>query len=436
MSNRRVLVVGTTADYIDILNRRFPQRAIFLNDVKERSKTTEPPLGPENELLCDLSRREQVAIALRKHLNRWQQELSGITCFDCESMPATAFIAHSFGLSYPSPEAVAKCRDKYVCKQIWRQAGLPCPVANLVHAVSEAINFLQKRHGPVVLKPLAGSGSELVFLCSTEEDCVVAFNTLKTRLARHCDLRMYAPYLFDGKKVDPRKVFVIEEFIEGEEYSCDFSVDGDQVEIFRFAKKCFDPKHGCGTTLAYLVPGKLPEGLGEDHLRQQLHAAAKVLGLDRAICMLDFIIQDNRAIMIELTPRPGGDCLPSLLLNSCGADILGLTLDFAEGRPFVSSRSLQWKCLGGVRLLSTLSGEIERIDLSALLEDRRVVDLHLKRGPGHQVVLPPEDYESRLLGHVIIEPTKPENIESECLEIASKLKIEMKEQLCATVSPY
>ncbi len=151
--------------------------------------------------------------------------------------------------------------------------------------------------------------------------------------------------------------------------------------------------------------------------------------------MLDFIVQDNRAFMIELTPRPGGDCLPPLLLNSCGMDILGCTLDFAEGHPFVPDTSLQWQPLVGVRLFAACSGEIEQIDSSALLRDHRVVESHLKRGPGHRVVLPPEDYESRLLGHVIFKPAGPESIENECIEIASKLKIEMNRELCATVSP-
>jgi biotin carboxylase len=436
MSNRRVLVVGTTADYIDIINRRFPQRALFITDINERAKATELTPHPEDELLCDLSSQlEQISASLQKHLNQWCMELSGIACFDCESMSTAAFIAYSFGLSYPSTEAVLKCRDKYICKQIWRQTELPCPDVELIHSTSDAISFLQRIEGPVVLKPLTGSGSELVFLCSTEDECVVAFKTMRSKLVCHPDSRMYASCVCDGKKVDPRRVFMAEEFVQGDEYSCDFTVDGDHVEIIRIARKILDANNAFGTTLAYLLPSSLPEGLDENIFRDQLRTAAKSLGLNRAICMLDFIIQNNRVFMIELAPRPGGDCLPPLLLNSCGMDILECTLDFAEGHPFVPDMSMQWRPLVGVRLFSACSGEIEQIDSSALLKDHRVVESHLKRSPGHRVVLPPENYESRLLGHVIFEPTTPENIENECLEIASKLKIEMKRPLCATVRP-
>jgi hypothetical protein len=435
MSNRRVLVVGTTADYIDIINRRFPKRAVFVTDVNERAKATEPSPSSDDELLCDLNQPERIVAALRRHLSRWRMELSGIACFDCESMHTTASIAHSFRLSYASTEAVTKCRSKYVCKKFWRQAGLSCPDVELVHNASDAVSFLHRIDGPAVLKPLTGSGSELIFLCSTQDDCVVAFNTLRFRLARHSGRRMYAPYICDGRKVDPCRVFVIEEFVRGDEYSCDFAVDGGCVEIIRIAKKVLDPKQAFGTTLAYILPSSLPEGLDGEVFRKQLRTAAQSLSLDRAICMLDFIVRNNQAFMIELAPRPGGDCLPPLLLNSCGMDVLGRTLDFAEGHPYIPGASLQWRPLVGVRLFATCSGEIEQIDSSVLLEDHRVVECHLKRGPGHRIVLPPEDYESRFLGHVIFEPTVPDSIENEYIEISSKLKIEMKRSLCATVSP-
>ena len=435
MSNRRVVVVGTTADYIDLINQRFPQRAIFVTDFKERAKATEAAPGRQDELLCNLSEPEQVTAGLRGHLSRWGMELSGIVCFDCESMLTAAYIADLFKLSYPCAEAVTKCRDKYVCRQVWRQAGLPCPDVKLVHNSCDAISFLQKTDGPAVLKPLTGSGSELILLCSTEDECVAAFNTLRSGLANHSDMRMYAPYVFNGKKIDPRVVFVIEEFVQGDEYSCDFTVDGDNVEIIRIARKILDPKQAFGTTLAYLMPGCLPEGLDEDTFRKQLAAAAKSLGLNKAICMLDFIVRGNQALMIELAPRPGGDCLPPLLLKSCGLDILGCALDFAEGRRFLSGKSLQWRSLAGIRLFATRGGEIEQIDMSELLKDPRIVESHLKRGPGHQVILPPENYDSRLLGYAIFEPSGYESLENECIEIASKLKIKMKRTLCATVSP-
>ena len=434
MSNRRVLVVGTTADYVDIIHRRFPHKAVFITDGRERAKAQEPAPGADAELLCDLSRPEQVVAAVRVHLDRWRTAPSGIACFDCESMPLAALLAHSLGLAYPSADAVAACRSKYVSKQVWRRAGLSCPDVELVRDASAAARFLRKTAGPVVLKPLTGSGSELVFLCADEDQCAIAFATLESRLAVHSDQRMYASHCFNGMKADPRRDFVIEQFVQGAEYSCDFVVDGDRARILRIAAKIPDRGQPFGTTLAYVLPARLPSGIGRDELGRQLCRAARALGLDRAICMLDFIMRDDRVFLIELAPRAGGDCLPPLLLQSCGMDILGRALDFAEGGAVNPPSPSRWRSLVGVRLFATEGGEIGLVDDSDLRRDRRVVESCLRRRSGHRVVLPPEDYDSRLLGHVIFEPSGPEIIETQCVEIAAKLKLEMKTEPCVSAT--
>jgi hypothetical protein len=152
--------------------------------------------------------------------------------------------------------------------------------------------------------------------------------------------------------------------------------------------------------------------------------------------MLDFIVRGGNAVMIEMAPRPGGDCLPPLLMRSCGMDILGLALDFAAGSPVATSDPSTWRRLAGVRLFASRPGVISRIDANALREDQRVVECHLKRDPGHRVVLPPEDYDSRLLGHVIFEPSAPGKIEDECFEIAAKLEVEVETPQCATSTAF
>jgi hypothetical protein len=41
------------------------------------------------------------------------------------------------------------------------------------------------------------------------------------------------------------------------------------------------------------------------------------------------------------------------------------------------------------------------------------------------VSLPPDDYDSRLLGHVIFKPATTQSIEDECTELESKLSVEI-----------
>jgi biotin carboxylase len=423
MSLRRVLVVGTTSDYIDIISHRFPDRALFVTDTRERATATEASPPSDSEVLTDLANPGQVIADLRQHLREYGIEASGITCFDCESMLPAAKLAGVLSLDYHSPEAVTLSRSKFASKERWLQDGISCPKTKVVGTLTEAVEFLQQLKRPAVIKPLTGSGSELVFLCNDKYDCTTAFRTMSARLAEPSNPRMYMSA--ENGQPDSRHLFVMEEFIHGREYSSDFVVDGDRIDIIRIARKIPAEDQPLGTTLAYVVPGKLPGGISIDRLKEQLHRAARAIGLSRAICMVDFIVRDDKAYLLEMTPRPGGDCLPPLLRQSSGLDILGYALDFAEHRETTLPEPSKWHQLVGLRLFAEQGGVIRSIDTERVRSDRRVREVCLKRSPGHRVELPPQDYDSRILGHVIFAPSRPDDIEAECLELLEMVSVEM-----------
>jgi len=422
-NEKRVLVVGTTPDYIDLLCRRYPGRTVFLTDPDMRACAREPTPDETTEILCDLNKPDETLDRLETHLLHRHIEVTGVACYDCESMSLAAFLGRTLSLPYPSPGAVTSSRNKLISKQLWQQAGLPCPKVEMVERETDAIDFIQRIEGPAVIKPLSGSGSELTFLVSDETECSAAYRTMRSRLADHPNVRMYAP--LGGNRSDPRRVFAIEEYVGGTEYSCDFILDENRIEIIRIARKIPASSGPFGTTLAYVVPSRLPTGLNPDGFKLELHEAARTLGLSRAMVMLDFIVRDNRAILVEMTPRPGGDCLPFLLERCSGFDILGAALDFAEGRFIKIPEPDQWRELVGVRLFAKSAGFIREIDTSQIEKVAGVVDCYIKYGAGHEVVMPPDDYGSRILGHVIFQPSQSRALEDQCAEIAGGLLLVM-----------
>lgn len=435
MSHRRTLVVGTTSDYVDAIRRRLPGKAVFLTDRQHRARAVEDPPPASDEILCDLSDNEQALADLGRHMARWDWQPAGLACFDCESMALTAFLAGRLDLHYPSPHAVTTCRSKFASKQAWTRKSLPCPRVTLVRTAADAVRFAEDLGGPIVLKPLTGSGSELVFLCRDADEITAAYRTLRVRLANHHDRRMYAPQVCDGKKVDPRSVFAAEEFTAGDEYSCDFILDEQGARIIRIARKVPDRRQPIGTTLAYVVPAGLPPGLDVQSLAEQVQRAAVAVGLRRTVGMLDFIVRDGQAVMIEMTPRPGGDCLPPLLLQSGGVDILDLTLAFAAGERPVLPPPSDWKLRVGLRVIATQAGTIHHIHDESLRADPRVVEYSLRHGPGWHVSLPPDDYDSRILGYAIFRPSSRHEIEAECLELTDKIHIEVESPKCKALTP-
>ena len=127
MRKAPIIVVGTTSDYIDLIRRGQPGRALFITDPEERARAYEPAPGIREEILCNLRDTGGVVRALENHLHQWQMQPSGIACFDCESLELAAWIARAFALPFTSPEAIGTCRNKFISKKIWRASGLPCP---------------------------------------------------------------------------------------------------------------------------------------------------------------------------------------------------------------------------------------------------------------------------------------------------------------------
>jgi biotin carboxylase len=234
---------------------------------------------------------------------------------------------------------------------------------------------------------------------------------------------MADPGVADDTLVKP--AILAEEFIEGREYSADFVLDEGQVRLIRVAKKLRGTALPFGTTSAYIVPAKLPGGMSCEVLGERLCEASAALGLRRAICMVDFIISKGEVIFLELTPRIGGDCLPPLIRKSCGLDTIGLALDFAEGREISIPAPDHWHEHVGLRLISQRGGTLSGVGCEQLREDPRVKEISIQRVPGHKITLPPEDYDSWLLGYVIFEPHPGVCLRKQCNEIRDKIVIKV-----------
>ncbi len=416
----RVLVVGTTADYIDWIRNSYPEQALFLTAPHVRHQAEEPCPAPAEEILCSLDDYGQCRQLLDQHLKRCGFSLDGVACFDCESMQLAARLARHYQLPYPSVSAVNNCHNKDLAKRLWRSHGLQTPRARAVGTRAEAVAFFQELGSACVLKPICGSGSEFVYYCDSRRSCEQNFELIRQGLLRRRTDPLYRHLPVDGPQI------VAEEYIAGDEYSCDFLLADQRAEIIRLTRKIITSNLAFGTARGYLLTPTLPPAMGSiDRLHDLLSRSAAALGLERAICMLDFMVCQGRIVLLELAPRPGGDCLPFLLRRGCDLDMLRLFLDFCRQKP------LQWKSFSdsrvflAMRLHADKGGILKKIDRQYLEQDTRVKEIHLTRKPGHRIKMPPDDYDSWLLGHVIFEPDKGLPLDLQCQAMRDKLAMEI-----------
>ena len=417
----KVLVVGTTADYIDWIRKSHPGRALFLTDPAIRSQARESAPSGEEEVLSDLADYDGAAGALDAHLARLNLQLDGVAGYDCESLELAAVLAVKYGLPFPPVVAVANSRNKYLSKKLWTATGLACPTACRVFSTDDAARFFREHGNPCVLKPVAGSGSELIFRCDSVPDCVTGFQAIADGLNKRRNSRMYT-----GQGGQPPEVLA-ETLVQGDEYSCDFIIENGSIRIIRLTRKILAPGGAFGTARGYLFPARLPEGIDASVLTDTIYRAAVALGIHRAICMLDFIIDRGQVVLLEMTPRPGGDCLPFLLRRCLNLDPLTLLLDFSQQRLGSLDLTVRPDCLPaciGLRLHASREGVLKRLDPGRLRRDKRVVAIHLIRTAGHRVVMPPADYDSWFLGHILFRPDQSSGPAEQCQALAEKLEVD------------
>lgn len=404
---KKVLVVGTTSDYIHMIRLARPGNVLFLTDYSIREQSKELPPHRNEEVLCDTDDPDKAVEKLIEHIRSRGIAITGVACFDCESMKLAALAAQTLKLPYPPMDAIRACRNKFVSKKRWRAGGLRCPRGEKVTSESGAVEFFIKSENDCVLKPVDGSGSELVFCCKTADECKTAWK----KIASSCP---------------PEKpVAIAEKHIRGTEYSCDFIVDESRVLLIRMARKLHVPGTVFGTTMAYELIDTLPGNIPHDDFISLLRQAAKALNVNKAICMLDFIVRGNAIYLLELAPRPGGDCLPWLIKKATGMDILSLTLDFVQGRPVVVPPQIPVAGMVGLRIHSQKSGILKRIDTTRLENDPRIHEIYLKQQPGTSIELPPADYDSWNLGHILFKPYENDDLFKQCVALLSYVTIAM-----------
>ena len=401
----KTAVVGTTSDYIDLLGKKLPGKLLFITGTSIRKKAREKAPAPDEEVLCDLCCPDTVIHNLKAHLQAHAIELNGIACFDCESMALAARVAESLNLSYHSLKTIESCRDKSITRRLWTRNDVETPWAQRIGSATAAVGFFKEMGTSCVLKPVDGSGSERVYRCDTALACETAYHAI-------C-------------QGQPHNDVIIETFVEGNEYSCDFFMDHQGAHPIRFTRKIHSPIPVFGTIMAYELVDFPRGNISPKNFERLLMKAARALGIKSGICMLDFIVTETGASLLEMTPRPGGDCLPWLIEKGMNLDILSLNIKLSAQPAFTFQPSRRFSPLVGLRIHAHRAGTLKDIDTSRLMADSRVREVYIKHKPGHMIQLPPADYDSWNLGHILFKPSTLLSCETQSLQLLSLLNIDI-----------
>ena len=247
-----------------------------------------------------------------------QEHIDGICTIASDvAAPTVAYVAEQMGLVGNSYEASLKANNKYLMRQAFVDAGVPCPqffcVTQCEECFETQINTIHSTmYLPLIVKPSDRSGSLGVTKVNTWEQLVPAIEQALSLSFKH--------------------EAMVEEFIEGDEISVEYiSYSGTHYPLQITDKVTTGAPHF--VELEHHQPSALPKAIC-DEVHRITQKALTALGITNGASHSEYrITPDGRIYVMEIGGRMGGDFIGSdLVLLSTGYDFLRGVIDVALGK--------------------------------------------------------------------------------------------------------
>ncbi len=273
-----------------------------------------------------------------------------------------ARIAEKYGFPFYSVETAQWSTDKFQMKQRFMEGGVPCAKGRLVKNVEETADMLY----PVIVKPRDNSGSRGVKLCRCKEELAASMSEA-----------------FEVSKLD---TVLVEEYIEGPEYSIEgLHYDGNS-EVIQFTEKK-TTEFPYNVELGHKQPANITEEQ-KTAIREIVSKIGKAMNFFNCPSHTELKINERGIFVIETSPRLGGDYITSTLTPlSTGINLEDQLLHIALGEP-VDTKTGRVEKASGVHFFCLPEGRVEKINYKALEEARLwpgIYSFNLKLKEGDEV---------------------------------------------------
>ncbi len=265
----------------------------------------------------DLADRAAVRAVL--HELAAAHEIAGVISSEGPFVRAAAECAAILGLPHAlSVEAAERGENKLLARRCYDAAGVRSPRYHATASAREAVAAAERIGWPVVAKPLNDQNSRFVRLCRNRDDIEAALASI-----------VQAQFNAGGQRLAPE--LLIEEFVNGPEYSVELFVERGAATVVAICAKALGPPPffvEIGHAVPAAVSGKLAAELGGTAA-----AAVAALGADNCVAHVELRVRHEQAHVIEVNLRVAGGRLADLVATVTGYDLPGIELDLALGRP-------------------------------------------------------------------------------------------------------
>ena len=301
MTDRSLLVLAASREQVDAIRTaiRLGYRVVTVDNI---------PSNPGHSIAnasFDVDTRDidGVLAVARK------ERVAGLLAFATDvAVPTAAAVANALGLRGVPPSATSVLCGKHAFRAFLTSVGLPTP-RYLPLGMGRLPSIRELGPGPWVLKPERSSGSKGVYIAASEEE-------VRRQVA-------------ETLAFDPAGQGIIEAFVSGRQGSCEGWVRGGRLErAFVLDRVTVEPPHTA--TAGHRYPAALG-ARAERELRRQLDLVVGNLGIESGPFDCDFVSQGDEIVLLEVTPRLGGNWIWRLIRSVCGIDLLELAIRHACG---------------------------------------------------------------------------------------------------------
>ena len=225
-------------------------------------------------------------------------------------------VCDELGLTGLSFEAAKVASNKILMKEKYEEHHVRAARFREISFEDDMYEKTKDLNFPLIFKAIDSSGSRGIIRVNAKEEFEAARDIVKSTTRK--------------------ENFIIEEFIEGEEFGAQaFVYHGEVKFILPHGDYVF---HGdTGVPIGHFAPYNLKPEVIED-MKVQLRRAVEAMGLDNCAINADFILKDEKTYVLELGGRSGATCLAELVSIYYGFDYyeklilaaLGEEVDFPQ----------------------------------------------------------------------------------------------------------
>lgn len=218
-----------------------------------------------------------------------------ITAATDKPLVMMARVAEKLRLPFFSVETAECSTDKLLMKQKFQEAGIPCANGFLLHSMEELINL--NVDYPVIVKPRDNSGSRGVIYCTNFKEVELAVQ--------------------EAFQYTKKGNVLIEEFIEGNEYSIESLHFDGRSHVIQFTEKVTS-EFPYNVELGHIEPAELSKETQQE-IKILISKIAKSLKFNNCASHTELKVNSKGIKIIETSPRLGGDFITSHLvpLSTC-----------------------------------------------------------------------------------------------------------------------